>query len=207
MISPPRLYAIADSGFGDPVEIAQKLFDAGVRLIQLRNKTASSRVLLEQTSQIVSIAPEGCQVIVNDRADVAVLGGAHGVHLGQDDLPPDAARMVVPDSTLIGVSTHSLEQALIASKERVDYIAVGPIFETSTKENTSPVVGLKGLSEICKMVDCRVVAIGGIEFSNAAAVLGAGATSVAVISDLIGQGDIGARTSEFLKKLDEFGNV
>ena len=203
----PRLYGIADASFGDPVDISRRLFDSGIRLVQLRNKKASSGVLLEQTMEIVSIAPEGCRVVVNDRADVAAISGAHGVHVGQEDLSPSAVRKIVGDTMLIGMSTHNPDQAQAAMAEPIDYVAVGPIFMTSTRANPSPVVGLAGLARICTLVDRPVVAIGGITLETAPEVFNSGASSVAVISDLIGGRDNRARARAFLKKLDEFLNV
>ena len=203
----PRLYAIVDVSFGDPVEIAKQLFDSGIRLLQIRNKDATSGVLLEQTKRIVSNAPIGCRVIVNDRADVAIMGRAHGVHLGQEDLSPTQVRKIVGEKRIIGISTHNSDQAQAAMEEPVDYVAVGPIFATSTKESHFPVVGLEGLYRICGLLDRPVVAIGGITLNNAREVLASGAASVAVISDLIGQGAIQARTRAFLEKLGESHNA
>ena len=198
----PRLYGIADAAFGDPVEIAAELFSAGVRLIQIRNKNASSRCLLEQAGRIVACAPERARVVVNDRADIARLSGAGAVHLGQEDLPPADARRIVGDSVLVGISTHNEEQALAGAREAVDYIAVGPIFETPTKWNASPAIGTDRLRRICQSVDLPVVAIGGIGLSNLGEAFDAGASSVAVISDLIGRGEIQSRAREFLNKLE-----
>jgi thiamine-phosphate pyrophosphorylase len=203
----PRLYAIADASFGDPVEIAAQLFYAGVRLVQLRNKNASSRLLLEQTARIVSNAPNGASVVVNDRADIASLAGADGVHIGQDDLSPVEVRKIVGDAMLVGISTHIPDQVLAAMQEPVDYVAFGPIFTSSTKENASREVGLEGLARIRGLVDRPVVAIGGITLQNARDVLASGASSVAVISDLIGRGDVRARATAFLNKLDESNTV
>ncbi len=198
----PRLYGIADAGFGDPVEIAAELFSAGVRLIQIRNKNASSSRLLEQAGRIVASAPETARVVVNDRADIARLAGAGAVHLGQEDLRPADARRIVGSSALVGISTHNEAQALAGAREAVEYIAVGPIFETPTKRNSSRAIGTDRLRRICQSVDCPVVAIGGIGLSNLAEVFDAGASSVAVISDLIGRGEIRSRAREFLNKLD-----
>src|SRR5437016_3093033 len=134
----PRLYAIADASFGDPIRLAEKLFNAGVRLLQVRNKTGSARELLEQVERILSFKPDDAAVIVNDRSDVALMAGAAGVHLGQTDLPPADARRILGADRIIGFSAHNLQQALAADPLPVDYIAVGPIFATTTKANPDP---------------------------------------------------------------------
>jgi thiamine-phosphate pyrophosphorylase len=198
MKSIPRLYAITDASFGDPVNIAQALFDGGARLVQVRNKTAGARILLDQVERILAIAPPDARVIVNDRLDVALLAGAAGVHLGQSDIPPVFARKILGLDRIVGFSTHNLKQALEADRLPVDYIAVGPIFATTTKENPDPVVGLDGLAAICKAVEKPVVAIGGIKLENAPDALRAGASSVAVIRDLLCVSDVTRRTREWV---------
>ena len=162
MTSLRRLYAISDASFGDPVRLAQALFDGGARLVQVRNKKASARSLFNQVESILKRAPADASVIVNDRVDVARITGAAGVHLGQRDIGVVEARRILGPGQIIGFSTHNLEQALAASKLPADYIAVGPIFPTSTKLNAEPVVGLEKLATICKAVQKPVVAIGGI---------------------------------------------
>jgi thiamine-phosphate pyrophosphorylase len=189
----PRLYAIADASFGDPVALAEKLFAGGVRLLQIRNKKASSRELLQQVERILSLAPADAHVLVNDRVDVALLAGAVGVHLGQTDLSPASARQILGPDRLIGLSTHNLEQALEAEAMPVDYIGVGPVFWTSSKENPDPVLGLERLAEICRAVRKPVVAIGGITIDQARQVRTAGAHSLAVIRDLVGSDNITER--------------
>jgi thiamine-phosphate pyrophosphorylase len=201
MKSLPRLYAIADAAFGDPVQLAAELFDAGAKLVQVRNKQASARELLEQVDRILLLAPADADVIVNDRADVALIAGAAGVHLGQTDLLPVHARRVLGFEKVIGFSTHNLEQAREADGFPVDYVAVGPIFTTATKENPDPVVGLEGLTSICRAIQKPVVAIGGIKLTNAREVLKAGATSIAVISDLLASPDVGLRVRAWLEEL------
>src|SRR5215831_8890666 len=121
----PRLYAIADASFGDPVALARHLFAGGVRLVQVRNKKGSSRELLEQVERILTIAPADAQVLVNDRVDVALLSGAAGVHLGQTDLSPASARQILGSDRIVGLSTHNPEQALEADALPVDYVGVG----------------------------------------------------------------------------------
>ena len=198
----PRLYAIADASFGDPVELAQALFAGGARLLQVRNKKGSARELLNQVERILSLAPKDARVIVNDRVDVALIAGAAGVHLGQTDLTPVAARQILGPNPIVGFSTHNPEQALEAANQPVDYIAVGPIFLTTTKENADPVVGLEALAKICGEAEKPVVAIGGITLENVMEVLKSGAASVAVIRDLLGASDVALRASTWSKRME-----
>ena len=197
----PRLYAIADASFGDPVALAEKLFAGGVRLVQVRNKKGSSRELLEQVERILTIAPGDAQVLVNDRIDVALLSGAAGVHLGQTDLSPVSARQILGSDRIVGLSTHNPEQALEADALPVDYVGVGPVFRTSSKENPDPVLGLQKLAEICRAVRKPVVAIGGITIDQARQVRSAGAQSVAVIRDLLAAGDVAERARQWNQAL------
>jgi thiamine-phosphate pyrophosphorylase len=197
----PRLYAIADAAFGDPIELAANLFNGGARLVQVRNKNGSPKELLQQVDRILSIAPKGAYVIVNDRVDVALITGT-GVHLGQTDLPPVAARGLLGPMAMIGFSTHNLEQALEADTLPVDYVAVGPIFPTTTKKNPDPVVGVAALETICKAIRKPVVAIGGISLENAKDVLSAGAASVAVIRDVLDSPNIASRVQIWMELLD-----
>jgi thiamine-phosphate pyrophosphorylase len=194
----PRLYAIADASFGDPVNLAARLFEGGARLLQVRNKTSGAGEFLNQVEAILRTAPPEARVLVNDRVDIAVLSRAHGVHLGQDDLPAADARSILGAGTLIGVSTHNLEQALVADRLNIDYIAVGPVFATRTKENADPVLGVERLRRICDAVGKPVVAIGGITLDSAADVYAAGAASIAVIADLLRADDIYARTRRWV---------
>jgi thiamine-phosphate pyrophosphorylase len=198
MISLPRLYAIADASFGNPIELAGGLFDGGARLVQIRNKKAGARELLDQVEAVLQFAPSDALVLVNDRVDVALLANARGVHLGQDDLPPEHAREVLGEHSVIGLSTHSLDQALRADRLPIDYIAVGPIYPTATKVNPDAAVGVIRLSEICRKVSKPVVAIGGITLDRASDVLRAGAASIAVIRDLLAAGKIVERTHQWI---------
>ena len=202
MIALPRLYAVADQTFGDPLQLAKALFSGGARLIQIRDKTAGAQTLLAEVEQTLKIAPAGARVIVNDRSDVARLSGAAGVHLGQQDLEPTLARRVLSPDQIVGYSTHNLSQALQADGEPVDYIAVGPIFATTTKVNPDPVVGLDRLREICSRVHKPVVAIGGISLETAREVLVCGATSVAAIGDILKHDDVASRTREWIRHLE-----
>src|SRR5436190_1204285 len=138
MIALPRLYAVADQTFGNPVELAKELFRGGARLVQIRDKTARAQVLLLEVEETLTAAPSGARIIVNDRSDVARIAGAAGVHLGQQDLAPALARKALAPGQIVGYSTHNLSQALKADAEPVDYIAVGPVFSTATKVNPDP---------------------------------------------------------------------
>jgi thiamine-phosphate pyrophosphorylase len=196
-----RLYAIADASFGDPVRLAESLFNGGAQLVQVRNKNGSARELLEQVERILKLAPPEAQIIVNDRVDVALIAGAAGVHLGQTDLPPAEARRILGDERVIGFSTHHLQQLIEANDFPVDYVALGPIFPTVTKENPDPVVGIRQLAEACKMSRKPVVAIGGIQLERAQEVLNAGVASIAVIRDVLDTPNIVSRVQQWIEVL------
>lgn len=181
---------------------APRLLTAGVRLIQFRDKQASSGELFEHSRQIAeSVRRWGGVFIVNDRADVARAVDANGVHVGQEDLPVELARRVLGPGKWVGYSTHVLEQVVEADRSSADYIAFGPIFPTQSKERPDPIVGLEGLREARKATRKPLVAIGGITVQNARHVIEAGADSVAVIRDLLSSPDIGERAKEFLRVL------
>lgn len=185
----PRVYPITDtqiSALSHAEQIAA-FAEGGATLVQLRDKTTPPAHLYEQAREALEIAAQrGVQLIINDRADIALAVGAAGVHLGQDDLPPEAARRLLGEEALIGFSTHSVDQALQAAALPIDYLAIGPIFATSTKENPSPVVGLAGVRTVRDAIgDVPLVAIGGITPTNARDVIAAGADSVAMISGLL----------------------
>ena len=205
----PRLYAIIDPAQGggrSPVEVAAALLAAGVRLIQLRDKRASSGELYASAQQVAEcVHKAGGIFIVNDRADVACAVDADGVHVGQDDLPVESARALLGPGKLIGYSTHVLEQVREADRSTADYIAFGPIFPTASKENPDAVVGLEGLREARKATGKPLVAIGGITLENARAVIEAGADSVAVIRGLAGAPDITRRAEAFLEQVASAG--
>lgn len=196
----PALYAILDpSLITDPVlAIAQKLADGGVQLIQLRDKRASPSSLYITARELSEfLAPRGVRFILNDRPDIAVLAGASGVHVGQEDVPVQDARNICGDSRWVGVSTHNMDQLREADLTSADYIAVGPIFPTSTKANPDPVVGIEFLREARRLTKKPLVAIGGITLQTAADVFRAGADSVAVIRDLSSADDIASRAREY----------
>jgi thiamine-phosphate diphosphorylase len=201
----PRLYAILDAaqtGDRSLTEVCEILLAAGVRLIQYRDKQASSRQLYEAGCQIAEqVRRAGGLFIVNDRADVARAVGADGVHLGQGDLPVELARRSLEPGKLVGCSTHDLAQVREADQSSADYIAFGPIFPTQSKAKPDAVVGLAGLREARQATRKPLVAIGGITLATAREVTEAGADSVAVIADLLKAADIGARAREFLQVL------
>lgn len=205
-VSIPRLYAIIDParlGGRAPAAAARALISADVRLIQYRDKHASSRQLYETCTELRRLLhAAGCRLIVNDRADVARTAEADGVHLGQADLPVELARRVLATGQWLGCSTHSLEQVVEADGTTADYIAFGPVFPTASKENPDPVVGLEGLRQARRATRKPLVAIGGISLQNAREVFAAGADSVAVIGGLLDAPDLEQRAREFLSTLD-----
>jgi len=188
----------------DPGDLCGAWLDAGVSLIQLRAKRLTFGPMLRLAEHLVTrISGGDARLIVNDRVDVAVLCGAAGVHLGQDDLAPLAARAMLGDRALVGLSTHAPAQVEEALRQPIDYLAIGPVFPTGTKLQPDPLVGLAGVEAAARRARPRglpVVAIGGITLATAAAVIEAGASSVAVISDLLG-GDPAARAREFVRAL------
>jgi len=203
----PRLYAILDAshaGARTLPSICETLLVAGVRLIQYRNKAGSSRQLFEDSVALGRLAHRaGGTFIVNDRTDVALAAGAHGVHVGQADLPIEMARGILGSGKIVGYSTHNLEQVMQADRSTADYIAFGPIFPTASKERPDPVVGLDGLRRARKATRKPLVAIGGITLERTREVIDAGADSVAVIADLLGAPDLSARARAFLEILQE----
>lgn len=188
----PRFYPIVDTALlerrgVDAERFASLLFEEGAGILQIRHKGALTRQAFELMGRIRAMCAEaGTFCIINDRADVAALLGA-GLHLGQDDLRPELARLVAP-AALMGLSTHSELQAERGAREPVDYLAIGPVFATGTKENPDPVVGLDGVKRVRALTHLPLAAIGGITVESAAAVLEAGADSVAVIGDLLAAG-------------------
>jgi thiamine-phosphate pyrophosphorylase len=201
----PRLYVILDAGMlTEPAgETAKKLIAAGVRLLQYRNKQADARDLLNDSQSIAESArPARCAFFVNDRPDIAWLAGADGVHVGQEDLEVAQAREVMGPERWVGVSTHNLQQFAQAAASSADYIAVGPIFPTISKANPDPVVGLDLLRRVRTLTAKPIVAIGGITLERAPEVLGAGADSVAVISDILRAKNPAARAGEYIERLE-----
>jgi thiamine-phosphate pyrophosphorylase len=185
----PRLYPILDtfhySDTASWLRAAEELIAAGVNLLQYRNKSGTPRQILDQARELRQCLPNSVKLIMNDRADLCLAAGFDGVHVGQDDLSPDAVRMIVGPDVWMGVSTHNPGQLQEADKTSATYLAIGPIFSTSSKANPDPVVGLEGVRKARSSTAKPLVAIGGITRANCRAVLDAGADSVAVISDLL----------------------
>jgi thiamine-phosphate pyrophosphorylase len=201
----PRLYVILDATLlnNSPYDCAQELAAAGVRLLQYRDKAASARDLLETSRKLASsLNSFGASLIVNDRPDVAARAGAGGVHVGQEDLDPEQARAVVGQEMWVGGSTHNLEQFRRAASTSADYIAIGPIFATTSKANPDPVVGLHLIRQVRQLTYKPIVAIGGITLDRAASVIAAGADSIAVIRDVLCAAKPGERAQRFLETLD-----
>lgn len=169
-----------------PRAFYEPLARAGIGVLQLRMKTGSAAAMLavldELRARFPVEDPKSPRLIVNDRLDVALAGRAHGCHLGQDDLPIEKARALCPPGFLLGISTHSEQQAAAAIRAGADYIGFGPIFQTGTKENPDPIVGLQRLAAVCRDAPIPVVAIGGITLSRVPEVVAAGAHAAAIIA-------------------------
>ena len=201
----PRLYVILDAGLiqGPAQEIARQLMKVGVRLLQYRAKSVPARQMLETAAGIAGIARKaGANFFVNDRPDLAYLSGAAGVHVGQDDLGVEQARAIVGSDRWVGVSTHNREQFEQAAASSADYVAIGPIFATTSKANPDPVVGTELLRQLRPLTKKPIVAIGGIRLECAAEVIEAGADSVAVISDILAAPDPAGHAFKFIQTLE-----
>ena len=189
MIALPRLYAIADAScFADTVALiayVEEVIAGGVTLLQYRNKAGNAREMLEQARELRRHAGSRVKLIMNDRADLCLAADFDGVHLGQDDLSPEGARRVIGDKLWLGVSTHNPEQVGHADNTSADYLAIGPVFSTTSKARPDPVIGLEGVRKARSLTRKALVAIGGITRSNCRPVIEAGADAVAVISDLL----------------------
>lgn len=203
----PKLYPITDARLSrlSHAEQVARLAAGGATFIQLREKHLSPREFYHETEAAITVARErGVRLIINDRADIALALGADGVHLGQHDLDPVAARRLLGSNFIIGYSTHTVAQAIEAARLPLDYIALGPIFNTHTKQNPDPAIGLDALRQVRAAIDPSIplVAIGGITHTNAPAALDAGANSLALISALLDPPDSITRcTEEFIKSL------
>jgi thiamine-phosphate pyrophosphorylase len=189
MVELPRLYAILDaSRFPEAAGLlaaAEELAAAGVTLIQYRNKQGDARQMLEDARELKRLVGSRVKLILNDRADLCLAAGFDGLHVGQDDISPEAARRIIGPNLWLGVSTHNAEQIVEADKTDADYLAIGPVFATASKANPDPVVGIDCVRRARELTRKTLVAIGGITRNNARSVIEAGADSVAVISDLI----------------------
>jgi thiamine-phosphate pyrophosphorylase len=198
-----RLYAILDTSCFPAAAglfaAAEEIAAAGVTLLQYRDKCGSARQMLEQGRELSARLGAGVRLIMNDRADLCLAAGFDGLHIGQDDLSPESARRIIGNARWLGVSTHNPEQLVEADKTSADYLAIGPVFATTSKANPDPVVGLEGIRRARELTRKPLVAIGGITRANARSVIEAGADAVAVISDLLL--DPGKSAEEFLRIL------
>jgi thiamine-phosphate pyrophosphorylase len=195
MVQLPHLYAIVDSAFfstrRELMALAQELIAGGCTLLQYRNKSGNARAMLEEARELHrqcrtgASNPDVRKLIMNDRADLCLAAEFEGVHIGQDDLSPESVRKIIGPERWLGVSTHNPEQVEAADRTSADYLAIGPVFSTSTKDKPDPVVGLEGVGRARQLTRKPLVAIGGITRANARSVIEAGADSVAVISDLL----------------------
>jgi thiamine-phosphate pyrophosphorylase len=212
VISVPRLYPIVDASCfasaGALADFAEQLMQSGCTVLQYRNKSGNPREMLEQARELkkvfgpypnaaLGVTPP--QLIMNDRADLALIAEFDGVHVGRDDLLPESVRKIIGPDRWLGVSTHNPEQVAEADQTSANYLAIGPVFSTSSKEKPDPVVGLEGVRRARQLTRKPLVAIGGITRANAGSVIEAGADSVAVISDLLR--DPGKSAEEFLRIL------
>ena len=206
VLSLPRIYPITDAQLTglSHAEQVKRLASGGATFVQLREKQMSGAEFYSSATAALAVAREfGIKLIINDRVDLAMTIGADGVHLGQDDLPPVEARKLLGSEKIIGYSTHNLLQVEEALNLPIDYLAIGPVFSTSTKANADPIVGLEMVREVRKVIgSLPIVAIGGINEANAAMVLAAGADSVAVISALLSNpSEISSKTTSLLQRL------
>jgi len=201
-----RLYPLTDrrlSGLSHAEQVSH-LSDGGATLVQLREKLLSPIEFYREAAEALCVARErGVKIIINDRVDIALAIKAHGVHLGQDDLPPEAARRLLGPEAIIGFSTHSLDQARLSAKMPIDYIAIGPIFPTSSKQASESPVGLNGLRQVRQAVGkIPLVAIGGITSETSQDVLDAGANAISVISYIwISSEQVAAETKRLLHRI------
>jgi thiamine-phosphate pyrophosphorylase len=196
---PSHFYAMIDPAGGhEPVSLAETFLDAGARIMQLRLKDAPGRDFLAAARAIAELCrTRGAILIVNDRVDIAILAGAHGVHLGQQDLPLEAARRIAGENQIIGISTHTVEQARAAENGGADYIGFGPMYSGGLK-NIAAGMGLDKLRAIRAAVRIPIVAIGGITQARVPETLAAGADAVAIITDVVNAPDIGAKVRSIL---------
>lgn len=196
----PRIYPITDASLSKLSHAVQveRLIAGGAKIIQLREKHGAALDFFADALRSLEIArARDVKIIINDRVDLALAVRADGVHLGQDDLPPIEARRILGEKAIVGFSTHTVEQAVEAIKLPVDYIAVGPVFPTETKENPDAVVGIETIKTVRAAIGgFPLVAIGGINFRNFREVLNAGADSVAIVSDLLAEPDKISETFE-----------
>ncbi len=209
----PKFYPILDPEIAtrhgvDSIAAAEQILEGGATILQFRHKGFFSREVFAQLERVAELCRDaGALFVVNDRADLAALTNA-ALHLGQDDLKPSSARKIVGAKTLIGFSTHNESQLRAAAAEPANYLALGPIFGTASKQNPDPVVGIDELRRLRPLTDRPLVAIGGITRANARSVLAAGADSVAIIGDLFAEnGNMRTRTEEWVSLTRDTQNV
>lgn len=198
------LYLVADTEFAAGKNLVHLVSEAvlgGVTIVQLRAKDLGTRDFLELALKVSEkLGKIGIPLLINDRVDIALACGAAGVHLGQDDMPlPDARRLLGPDKT-IGISVNTLDEAAEAERLGADYLGLGPIYGTSTKQTVLPVLGPEGIQRLRRQIRIPMVAIGGINAGNAGAVIKAGADGIAVVSAILGARDARQAAAELLKR-------
>lgn len=208
----PRLYALIDPaqcGGHEPVPLAEAVVEGGATLIQLRDKNSTTRAMIAGAKAVIAaLAGSGVPVLINDRVDVALASGAAGVHLGQDDMPAETARRLLGPEAIIGITVRSVEEARAAPVEHADYVGVGGVFSTVSKDNPTPPIGLEGLTRLAgvlraKRPDIPLAAIAGITADNAADIIAAGADGIAVISALAQRTDPKAAARELRVLVDD----
>ena len=203
----PPIYPVTDKKLArrsSHLSIVRELVCGGAELVQIRDKSTPVRDLLRDLMRCAEFAAaKGVTLIVNDRCDLVLSSGARGVHLGQHDLSPEAARRILGKDRIVGLSTHTLSQIRDANRRPVQYVGFGPVYETFTKENALPAAGLTRLANACRISSRPVVAIGGIGPGQIRDILRAGAASVAVISALMSAEDLARRMEFLLKKATE----
>jgi thiamine-phosphate pyrophosphorylase len=197
------LYLIADMEFAagrDLVRIVREAVRGGVTMVQLRVKGAGTRDFLDLALRMsAALKKNSVPLIINDRTDIALACAADGIHLGQDDMPPDRTRKLLGRSKIIGVTVNTLKEAREAERLGADYVGLGPIYATTTKDTDLPIVGSEGIRRMHKLIDIPIIAIGGINAGNAADVLRAGAAGVAVVSAILGAADARKAAAELKK--------
>lgn len=200
-----RLCLVADADLArglDLLNIIVRAVEAGATIVQLRAKNLPAKDFLDMSlAASAKLGKRGVPLIINDRVDIALAGKASGVHLGQDDMPHSYARALLGHSRLIGISVSTVEEAHRAEQEGADYIGVGPVFPTSTKDCGRPPLGLEGLRKIRRAVGIPILAIGGVNVSNAAETIKAGADGLAVISAIMKAPDVSRAVTELLKAI------
>jgi thiamine-phosphate pyrophosphorylase len=205
----PRLYPIlvpsliGSGTLAESCEFARELFAGGATLLQLREKNASAKEILRWARELRRVLPNEVVLILNDRADLAIAAQANGVHVGQDDIPPEAARRIIGNQRILGISTHNVEQLAVAQQTSANYLAVGPVFTTTSKNKPDPTIGLEGVRQARASTRKPLIAIGGITLQNCQSVIEAGADSVAVIGELLSNPH--KVTAQFLLKMAKLG--